>query len=91
MENMIKDYPYISMNCIVNHYTAWTDDTMIAIAEDRFEGLDTELSVPIRSVARTCSHLHQLCRDTYPSTTSSQYLEFVVRSISQLVHFNIPI
>ena len=37
-----------SMNCIVNHYTVWTDDTMIAIAEDRFEGMQNELSIPTR-------------------------------------------
>ena len=36
------------MNCIVNHYTVWTDDTMIAIAEDRFEGMQSELSIPTR-------------------------------------------
>ena len=36
------------MNCIVNHYTVWTDDTMIAIAEDRFEGMQNELSIPTR-------------------------------------------
>ena len=77
MENMIHDYPFISMNCIVNYYTPWTDDTMICIAEDRFEGLDTELPVPIRNVSRTSSHLHQMCRESYDSTTSSQYLEFV--------------
>ena len=92
-----------SMNCIVNHYTVWTDDTMIAIAEDRFEGMQNELSIPTRcfffninfkdstnerflsclmfpyifktfrrNVAKTCSQLHQMCRDTYESTTSSQ-------------------
>ena len=36
------------MNCIVNHYTVWTDDTMIAIAEDRFEGMQSELSITTR-------------------------------------------
>ena len=77
MERMIQDYPFISMNCIVNYYTSWTDETMIAIAEDRFEGLENELTIPIRNVARCCSHLHQMCRDNYDSTTSSQYLEFV--------------
>ena len=77
LEKMNRDYPFVSMNCIVNHYTVWTDDTMCAIAEDRFEALQQELSLPLRNVSRACSHLHQFCRDNYESTTSSQYLEFV--------------
>jgi hypothetical protein len=64
LEKMNRDYPFVryigccnraiyhsilcSMNCIVNHYTPWTDDTMIAIAEDRFEGLEQEVNIPIR-------------------------------------------
>ena len=35
LDRMTKDYPFISINCIVNYYTPWTDDTMIAISEDR--------------------------------------------------------
>ena len=49
------------MNCIVNHYTVWTDDTMIAIAEDRFEGMQSELSIPTRLGFSTCEPRTRLC------------------------------
>ena len=77
MESMIQNYPFIMRNCAINHYTPWTNDTMIAIAEDRYTGLETDINFTLRIVARCCSNLHQYCRESFSSTTSSQYLEFV--------------
>jgi dynein heavy chain len=77
MESMVQNYPFIMKNCVINHYTPWTDETMISIAEDRFTGLEADINFPLRIVARCCSNLHQFCRETFSSTTSSQFLEFV--------------
>ena len=65
MESMIQNYPFIMRNCAINHYTPWTNDTMIAIAEDRYTGLETDINFTLRIVARCCSHIAIAPRNSY--------------------------
>ena len=74
--DMVQNYPFIMRNCVLIHCKQWSDETMTAIAQDRFEDLKPKISLPINEIAKCCSKLHQFCRETYDSTTSSQYLEF---------------
>ena len=77
IESMVRNYPFIMRNCVVIYVSTWSDSTMAAIADDRFKMLESKTNLPLKLISQCCSSLHQYCRETYSSTTSSQYLEFV--------------
>ena len=38
--------------------SSWPEETLIAIAEDRFLGLEKDLSIPVRNVSKACAIIH---------------------------------
>ena len=38
--------------------SSWPEETLIAIAEDRFMGLEKDLSIPVRNVSKACAIIH---------------------------------
>ena len=59
--------------------TEWTEEMLIAIAEDRFAGLEQSLPMPIRNVSKTCASLHnQMTTDIGKiDIVNTQYLDMV--------------
>ena len=77
IEEMVRNYPFIMRNCVIIYFSIWSDTTMASIAEDRLKDLDSKVNLEMETITKCCSSLHQFCRETYNSTTSSQFLEFV--------------
>ena len=57
----------------------WPEETLIAIAEDRFVGLEKDINVPIRMVSKTCAilHLQMMSQPVRQRVASTQYLDMV--------------
>ena len=57
---------------------AWPEETLIAIAEDRFLGLEKDLTIPVRNVSKACAIIHiQMINEPTRKVTSTQYLDMV--------------
>ena len=58
--------------------TDWSEETLIAVAEERFAGLEQDLSIPVRNVSKTCAILHrQMTEDPLREVSTTQYLDMV--------------
>ena len=60
--------------------SSWPEETLIAIAEDRFMGLEKDLSIPVRNVSKACAIIHlQMTQEPTRRyrVTSTQYLDMV--------------
>ena len=58
--------------------SSWTEETLIAIAEERFIGLEKDLTIPVRSVSKACALLHlQMTMEVTRTFSSTQYLDMV--------------
>ena len=62
--------------------SSWPEETLIAIAEDRFLGLEKDITVPIRNVSKACAILHlqmstQINNMACNAVSSTQYLDMV--------------
>ncbi len=57
---------------------AWPEETLVAIAEERFTGLEKDLALPIRNVSKTCAIIHlQMLNESTRQVTSTQFLDMV--------------
>ena len=59
---------------------------MVAIAEERFAGMEKDINIPIRMVSKTCAILHRqmMAQPVRQRVTSTQYLD-MVRVLPQLL------
>lgn len=65
--------------------SGWPEETLIAIAEDRFVGLEKDITIPIRNVSKACAILHlQMSTQLKPASaentnivSSTQFLDMV--------------
>jgi hypothetical protein len=56
----------------------WPEETLVAVAEERFVGLEQDLPIPVRNVSKTCAILHlQMMKDPSRQVSSTQYLDMV--------------
>ncbi len=52
--------------------TDWSEETLIAVAEERFAGLEQDLNIPVRNVSKTCAILHrQMTEDPMREVSSN--------------------
>ena len=64
----------------------WPEETLIAIAQDRFVGMEKDINIPIRMVAKTCAilHLQMMAQPSRQRVASTQFLD-MVKIIPQLI------
>ena len=58
--------------------SSWPEETLIAIAEERFMGLEKDLTIPVRHVSKACAIIHlQMVSEPTRAVTSTQFLDMV--------------
>ena len=71
--------------------SSWPEETLIAIAEERFVGLEKDLTIPVRNVSKACAILHlQMTVKDLTMVSSTQYLD-MVKVLPQLVKLAINV